>query len=153
MKLENLPELQKYDQNLPLKLKCEATYCGLSATLLHVFESGEERAIAYTSRLLKFHETRYSPIEVESVSIVFAVVKFRQYVANRKFTLCTTDQALNNIFRRHNKQISAADKSRLDKWASILSRLDYDIDYRVPSTEAVLTGVETDIQTMDRRRH
>ena len=50
------PLLTISDQNLPLKLDCDALQYGLVAVLSHVYPYKSERPIAYASRTLNKHE-------------------------------------------------------------------------------------------------
>ena len=65
-----------FDQNLPLKLDCDASQYGLVAVLSHVYPDKNERPIAYASRTLNKHELNYSQTDREGASIIFALKKF-----------------------------------------------------------------------------
>ena len=68
-----------FDQNLPLKLDCDASQYGLGAVLSHVYPDKSERPIAYASSTLNKHELNYSQIDKEGASIIFTLKKFSQY--------------------------------------------------------------------------
>ena len=65
-----------FDQNVPLKLDCNASQYGLGAVLSHVYPDKSERPIAYGSRTLNKHELNYSRIDKEGAS--FALKTFSQ---------------------------------------------------------------------------
>ena len=50
------PVLAIFDQNLWLKLDCDASQHGYGAVLSHVYPDKSERSIAYASRTLNKHE-------------------------------------------------------------------------------------------------
>ena len=81
--------LVHYDINKPLKLFCDASQKGLGACLVYVMLNGEERPVAYTSRLLSPAEQHYAQIEREALAIIFAVCRFHQFLYGRTFTLVT----------------------------------------------------------------
>ena len=59
------PVLTIFDQNLPLKLDCDASQYGLGAVLSHVYPDKSERPIAHASRTLNKHELNYLHIDKE----------------------------------------------------------------------------------------
>ena len=70
------PVLTIFDQNVPLKLDCNASQYGLGAVLSHVYPDKSERPIAYGSRTLNKHELNYSRIDKEGAS--FTLKTFSQ---------------------------------------------------------------------------
>ena len=74
------PVLTIYDQNLPLKLDCDASQYGLWAALSHIYPGNSDRPIAYARRKLNKHKLNYSQIDKEGASIIFALKKFSQYL-------------------------------------------------------------------------
>ena len=67
--------LSIFDQNLPLKLDCNASQYDLGAVLSHVYPDSSERPIAYVSRTVNKHELNYSQIDKEWASKIFAMKK------------------------------------------------------------------------------
>lgn len=59
-----------FDQNLPLKLDCDASQHGLGTLLSNVYTDKSERTIAYASRALNKHELNYSQIHKQGASII-----------------------------------------------------------------------------------
>ena len=56
------PVLAHYSVNSPVKLYCDASSYGLGACLMHIIE-GQEKPVAYASRVLTQAETNYAQIE------------------------------------------------------------------------------------------
>ena len=95
---------------------------GLGAVLSQPNGDGTENVVAYWSRGLRAHETRYTPYNLEMAAIVGAVDHFHTYLYGRKFTVLTD----------HKPLVGAADKnaktfSRLNEK---LQMYDCDIIYR-----------------------
>ena len=63
-----------YNPELPLLLATDASSTGLGAVLSHRLDNGQERPIAYASRVMSVTERRYSQIDKEALAIVWAVL-------------------------------------------------------------------------------
>ncbi len=72
--------LVHYDPQLSLTLACDASAYGFGAVLQHTMPNGEEHPIAYASRTLSLAENNYSQIEKDTLSVIYAVKKFHQYL-------------------------------------------------------------------------
>ena len=98
--------LTHYDPAMPPKLACDASAYGLGVVLSHVLPSGEKKPIAFASRSLSKVEKNYSRIDKETLSIVWGVQKFRNYVWGRHFTIVTDHQPLTytTVYLKNNKK-------------------------------------------------
>ncbi|CAJ0589159.1 unnamed protein product [Cylicocyclus nassatus] len=94
------------------------------AAVLRQDQNGEMRCIAYASRALNQHESRYPPIELEALALVFAVQKFRPYIDGAKCTVITDHAPLKALL--HRKDLMG----RLAKYQIILQEYDIQIVYR-----------------------
>ena len=122
--------LVHFDQDLPLKLVTDASDVGLGAVLAHVMPDGEERPIAFASRLLNPAEKNYSQIEKEALSLIYGVTKFHMYLYGREdFTLVTDHKPLLAIVGPHSgvPKVMAA---RLYRCSVILAAYNYTIEFR-----------------------
>ena len=72
--------LAHYDPSLPLGLSCDASECGIGAVLFHRFADGSERPILNISKVLSATQRRYSQIQKEALSLVYALKKFHQFL-------------------------------------------------------------------------
>lgn len=120
--------LAHYTPELPLVLTTDASSVGVGAVISHLFPGGEERPIAYASRVLNAAEKSYSQIEREALAIIYGVRKFHQYLYGRKFILRTDHKPLVTIFG-DKTGIPVMAASRMQRWAIILAGYDYSIEY------------------------
>ena len=101
----------------------DASATGIGYALCQI-QGGLNRAIAYGGRHLNAAERNYSTTEREALAIVEAVKKFRNYLYDRKFTICTDDHALRWL-------MSIKDPNgRLARWALLLQQYDFTIIYK-----------------------
>lgn len=88
--------LQYYDVNSPVVIQTDASTAGLGATLLQ-----RGKPVTYVSRSLTECETKYAPIELETLAIVFALARLDQYVFGHKDVTVQTDhKSLIPIFKK-----------------------------------------------------
>ena len=124
--------LVHYDPSLPIKLDCDASAYGVGAVLSHVFPDGTERPISYASRTLTKSEKGYPQLEKEALSLIFGVKKFHLFLYGRQFVLVTDHKPLTTILGLK-RGLPALAAARLQRWASLLSTYQYDLEFR--STE------------------
>ncbi|GFR29767.1 hypothetical protein TNCT_40401 [Trichonephila clavata] len=121
--------LVHYDPSLPLTLASDTSPVGIGCVLSHVYPDGSERPIAFASRTLSGSEKKYSQIDKEALSIVWAVKKFYLYLKGRRFTLITDHKPLVAIFgSKRGLPVLAA--TRLLHYALILQSFEFDIIFR-----------------------
>ena len=72
-----------YTPDLPLIVSADASFYGVGAVLCHKLKDNTEQPVAFTSRTLSPVEKNYAQIDKEGLAIIFAVMKFRQYLLGR----------------------------------------------------------------------
>ena len=120
--------LSHFDPELPLKLVCDASNDGIGAALLHVYQDGSERPIAFASRVLRQAEKNYAAIHKEALAVYWGVCKFYQYLMGREFLLCSDHKPLSALFGEH-RGIPTMAAGRLQRWALFLSGFNYKFQY------------------------
>jgi hypothetical protein len=97
-----------------ITLVCDASDIAISAVLHQ--KSGEDLApIAYSRRLLKSVEQRYSVHEKECLAVVYGCEKYRSYLEYKEFLLFTDNKALAWLLR-HAKELG-----RIGRWVLSLA--------------------------------
>lgn len=128
------PVLASPDFSKPFTISCDASNFALGAVLTQG-EGENEKVIAYASRTLTKAERNYTTTELELLSIVTAVSKFRCYVEGVKFKVITDHSSLLWLKRLQNPS------GRLARWAVHLSQYDFDIEYRSGKLNVLADGL------------
>ncbi|CAB0007785.1 unnamed protein product, partial [Nesidiocoris tenuis] len=121
--------LAHYDPKLPIIVSSDASDKGLGAVIFHRLPDNSERPIAFASRTLKNAEQHYSAIDKETLGIIFALTKFRQFLYGRQFVLRTDHKPLIYLLSQ-NKEVPKLAANRLTRWALTLSSFDYTIEHQ-----------------------
>ena len=103
-------------------LQTDASSLGIGAVLLQ-YRNNTLRPVKYISRKLSQREKRYSTIERECLSIIWAVSKLALYLSNTNFTLQTDQKALQYMNNCSFKN------SRLTRWSILLSEFQFKIQH------------------------
>ena len=117
--------LAHFHPNQEIGISCDASEVGIGAVLFHRYSDGSERPIANASKT----QRRYSQIQKEALSIVFALHKCHQFLYGRKFILVTDHKPLTSLFGP-SKSTPILAANRLTRWALMLNQYDYTIEYR-----------------------
>jgi len=104
----------------------------LYVVLFHQYGDGTERPIAHAIKTLTKTRQRYSQIQKEALSIIFAIIKFYQFLYGRNFILVIDHKSLLALFGL-NKATPAMAANRLARWALTLSQDLYTIKDRKTS--------------------
>ena len=114
--------LQYYDYRKPIVIQTDASTAELGAVLLQ-----DETSVAYASRSLSKCASKYAPIELECLSIVFAMNKFHQYIfGHPNGTIHTDNRPLEAIMH---KSLLAAPK-RMQAMMLALQRYAFTVKWK-----------------------
>ena len=102
---------------------CDASDYGLGAVISQQ-QDGDEKVIAYASRVLEDRERRYSTTKKEMLAMVYAIKHFRHYLYGRPFTVRTDHNALKWL------QSFKEPEGQVARWLETLSQYDYKIEHR-----------------------
>ena len=113
--------LVHYDPAKKLVLSCDTSSQGIGAVLSHVMGNGEEQLIAGA---LAVAEKKYSQLDKEALSIIFAVKWFHQYLYGWQFTILMNHKPLIYLFNEA-KGVPNMASTRLIRWALSLCAYQY----------------------------
>lgn len=118
-----------YDPALPLIVASDSSAYGVGAVLSQRQRDGSERVLQYASQTLSETKKKYSQIDKEAYSIIFAIKKFHQYLWGRHFILLTDHAPLVQIFSEK-KSLPLYSAMRMQHYAIFLQGFNYEIKYR-----------------------
>lgn len=117
----NTVMLRHPDPNKRFYLQTDASKYALGGQLYQIDDDGEIGVVAFTSRVFRGAELNYFTTELELLSIVHCLSKFRQYVLGRPLTIVTDNKALIFIQRCH------LNNSRMTRWILGIQEYDFNI--------------------------
>lgn len=123
-RLTTAPVLIHPDYNKTFILQCDASMVGIGEVLAQEDDSGSERPIAFISHNLNKSQRNYSITELESLAVLFAVIKFRPYIEGQEFKVVTDHASLKWIMSQ--KDLTG----RLARWSLKLQCFKFDIEHR-----------------------
>jgi len=122
-KLTTAPVLRYPDFTRQFTIATDASDYAIGAVLSQG-SVGQDRPIAYASRILNKAEQNYNTTEKELLAIVWAVKHFRPYIYGTKFLIITDHKPLIWLFSVNDPG------SRLIRWRLKLEEYDYEIIHR-----------------------
>ena len=105
------------------RLDTDASNEAIGAVLSQV-QDGEERVVAYASRLLTRQEKNYCVTRRELLAVIYFVKHFRPYLLGRKF-LIRTDHAALKWLRNMPEPVG-----QQARWLELLEEYEFDIEHR-----------------------
>ena len=93
------PVLKYFSPKDPIKVTCDASKLGLGAVLQQK-EEGQWKPVAFASRSLTQSEQNYAQTEKETLSVLFACEKFKDYLYGQNFVVENDHQPLKAIFSK-----------------------------------------------------
>ena len=118
------PILAFPDYQKPFILDTDASNLGIGAVLSQEQDDGQERVIAYGSRILSKAERRYCVTRRELLAVVYFLQHFRPYLLGRHFTLRSDHGSL--TWLRNFKE----PEGQLARWLEKLQEYDFTIVHR-----------------------
>jgi hypothetical protein len=122
------PVLALFDPKLETQLHTDASKDGFGAILLQKQLNGAWKPVQYMSQQTSSCESGYHSYELETLAIVVAVRKFRNYLYGRRFTIVTDCNALRLTWTKRDLT------PRIGRWWIELQEYDFDVNYR-PGTQ------------------
>jgi len=126
--LSSPPVLKPYSLEEEATLTTDASEGQIAACL-----SQKGHPVIFVSKTLSAAERNYSNIEREAYAIIWAVLRLRQFLLGRYFTIITDHKPLEFLFAA-NKEIPKVASARITRWAISLMAFDYNVKYK-PGSE------------------
>jgi hypothetical protein len=120
------PVLAHFDTDAETIVTCDASAVALGACLSQRV-NGEERPIAYASRLLTKAEAKYSASEREALACLWASEKWHFFLYGRHYTLVTDHAALRTLLTAGG---TGHRPLRLHRWSDRLYQYNFTVVYR-----------------------
>lgn len=147
------------DFSKPFYINCDASGVSVGSVLYQENQLNENQVIAFASRTLTKSELNYTITEKETLSVVFAVNKFRTYILNHEVIIRTDHQAI--TFFKNCKLTHG----RLTRWKLLLQEYQIKWEYvagrknmvadvlsRINSQEEVIDKIKYKILTVFRTK-
>jgi len=119
--ISQAPVLRFFDPDKPVTLQVDASSKGIGCVALQ-----EEKPIAYASKTLTKNQVAWAQIEKETAAILFACLKFKQYIYGKRTTVESDCKPVTAILK---KPLSAAPQ-RLQKLIMQLQQFDIDVIHK-----------------------
>lgn len=121
-RISNPPVLKMADFDREFILQTDGSSVGISSCLMQELD-GVRFPIAYYSRKLTDQERKYSIYEIECLSVVAAMDKFRSYLEVKPFKLEVDNLALTWILSHHRKL------GRIERWIAKIQSLQFTVTH------------------------
>ena len=113
--------LKHPDPSKRFYLQTDASRYALGGQLYQLDENNDIGVVAFTSRVVRGAERNYFTTELELLSVVHCLQKFRTYVLGKPLTIITDNKALIFIKKCH------LNNSRITRWILAIQEYDFDI--------------------------
>ena len=124
-KLLQSPILSIYSPTAETELHCDASSIGYGSILLQRQDDGKFHPIFYFSKRTTDVESRYHSYELETLSIIYALRRFKIYLTGIKFKIVTDCQSLTLTL---NKKLI---NPRIQRWVLEMQDFDYTVEHRI----------------------
>jgi len=123
-RLVNAPILSIYSPHDETELHCDASATGFGAILLQKKTDQKLHPIFYFSKRTTEIESKYHSYELETLSIIYALRRFRTYLLGLKFKIITDCQALSLTLNKKKTN------PRIARWVLEMQNYDYVLEHR-----------------------
>lgn len=123
-KLMSPPILTQYDPSKEVEIHSDSSLYSLGAILMQRDSNNNPRVLSYASRVLNAAERNYSTTHKECLAAIWAVNLWRPYTYGNKVKLLVDHHSLCSILK-----MSTPRNSRLARWVSTLSDVNFSIHY------------------------
>lgn len=123
-RLIKAPILSIYSPQDETELHCDASAIGFGAILLQKKTDRKLHPIFYFSKRTTEVESRYHSYELETLSIIYALRRFRTYLLGIKFKIITDCQALSLTINKKETN------PRIARWVLEMQNYDYVLEHR-----------------------
>ena len=125
-KIHQIVENKHFDTTKQTRVKCDASAKGLGASIEQK-HNNEWHTIAFASRFLNNHESRYSTNELELLAVVWSLEHFKHYLYGTEFTLQTDHRAL--LTALNENRGNRTYQSRLTRWVDRLLPFNFNLEH------------------------
>lgn len=122
--LTTAPILTHPNFDQPFIIQCDASSTGVGSVLFQIGKDGLEHPISYMSKKLNAAQRNYSVTELECLSAILSVKKFRGYVEGHPFKIITDHASLKWLMSQ--KDLAG----RLARWSLKLQGFEFSIEHR-----------------------
>lgn len=109
--------------NCPFKIQTDASNKGICGILYQTDDKGDNYLISIVSRCLTAPEMNYTTTEKELLAIMYAVQKFRMFIAETQFKIITDHKSLTFL------KNSTFHNGRLIRWCLLLNEYSFNVEY------------------------
>ena len=132
------PVLASYDLNKPTTLTTDASEKAIGGVLTQ-----NDKPVIFVSRVLTKSEQRYSNIEKEALAVVWSILRLKQLLLGRHFSLITDHKPLVQIYG--GPRLPKVASNRLTRWSILLQRFNFTIEHK-PGSEITHADALTRLQ-------
>ena len=123
-KLVNKPMLRIYSPRLETQLHCDASSHGFASILVQKQADGHFHPVFFFSKRTSPAEEKFHSFELEALSIVYSLQRFRVYLQGIKFTIVTDYNSLKLTLEKRDIN------PRILRWSLVLHNFDYQLEHR-----------------------
>lgn len=129
--LSSAPILTYPNYNKPFYIRCDASTMGVGSVLYQLDDEGGEHPICFMSKKLNKAQKNYTVTELECLSAVLSIQKFRPFIEGYKFYVITDHSSLKWLMTQ--KELTG----RLARWSLKVQQFNFEIYHEKGSRNVV----------------